>query len=336
MLNLKNRAHSDSSIHQTLGVNQNSNVSGNLLSPQIVSNYDPLRSSPIQHQFNYQQAQQHSTPQTPTMLNQQQMFNQYHSPGSSPYHQHSPSPQPQNHDYNQDANLASSGPLTPSNLNIKPKLEPLTTSRLSPVYNPSQQQLASPTSPTSPTFPSNLYQNNLQIPNQHMQHYNQQQMQQHQLGGYQHQQSQHHHQQQQNQMNNNFLNPEIHGHITAGGSLPDLTSFQSNSEHQNIQLQEYNQQRQQQQQQQQQKHVNKPIYQDQQLLQPGFQQHNHIGPVKSSHHNSVSPTRGISRYSPTNIKSGNVNQRRPSPRRHSPIGGKHFLLIYIFLVKQSF
>jgi len=314
------RAHSDSSIHQTLVVNQNSNMNGNLLSPQIVSNYDPLRSSPVQHQFNYQQPQ--TSPQTPTMLSQQQVFNQYHSPGSSPYHQHSTSPQPQNHDYqNQDANL---GPLTPSSLNINPKLEPLTSSRLSPVYNPSQQQLASPTSPTSPTFPNSLYHNNLQIPNQHMQQYNQhtqQQMQQHQLGSYQHQQ-------QQNQMNNNFLNPEIHGHITAGGSLPDLTSFQSNSEHQNIQLQEYNQQRQQL---QQQKHqVNKPIYQDQQLLQPNFQQHNHIGPVKSSHHNSVSPTRGISRYSPTNIKSGNVNQRRPSPRRHSPIGGMSFLFISAF------
>jgi hypothetical protein len=299
-------------------------VNGNLLSPHTVNNYDPLRSSPVQHHFNYQQHQ--TAPQTPTILNQQQIFNQYHSTGSSLFHQPLPNSQAHNHDYHQDGNLTSAGPLPPSNLNIKPKLEALTTSRLSPVYTPSQQ-LASPTSPTSPTFPNSLYHNNLQIPNQHMQHYNQQiheQMQQQHSGGYQHQHSQHHHQQ-QNQSHNNFLNPETHGHITAGGSLPDLTSFQSNSEHQNIQLQEYNQQRHQI---QHQKHqVNKPIYHDQQLLQPGFQQHNHIGPVKSSHHNSVSPTRGISRYSPTNIKSGNVNQRRPSPRRHSPIGGKTYFIV---------
>ena len=42
-------------------------------------------------------------------------------------------------------------------------------------------------------------------------------------------------------------------------------------------------------------------------------QHNLTGPVKPTHHNSISPTRGMSRYSPTH-SSVNLG-RRPSPQR---------------------
>lgn len=77
--------------------------------------------------------------------------------------------------------------------------------------------------------------------------------------------------------------------------------------HQNIQLQEYNNKRKVQHQQQPQQ------YDTSQLLQPNFQQHNHIGPVKPKHDSSVSPTRN-SRYSPTSIGHSSIASRRLSPQ----------------------
>ncbi|CAF0848139.1 unnamed protein product [Brachionus calyciflorus] len=108
--------------------------------------------------------------------------------------------------------------------------------------------------------------------------------------------------------NSSFLNPNI-GNST-GGSLPDLTAFQfqTNQLHQNLQINEYNQRQ-------------KNIY-DLQLLQPNIHQHNHIGPVKPTHNGSVSPTRGMSRYNPTfsSSNANNINNRRPSPQRNLPQG----------------
>lgn len=75
--------------------------------------------------------------------------------------------------------------------------------------------------------------------------------------------------------NTNFLNANIQN--TAGGSLPDLTSFQfqNNQSHQTLQLQEYNNKRQLQQHHQQHQH-HQPLHQDQvydfsaQMLQVNF------------------------------------------------------------------
>lgn len=92
--------------------------------------------------------------------------------------------------------------------------------------------------------------------------------------------------------------------------MPDLTAFQfqANQSHQTIQIQEYNQRL---------SHTNNHQY-DLQLLQPNFAQHNHIGAVKPTHTGSVSPTRGMSRYSPThsNTNLTSLANRRPSPQRN--------------------
>jgi hypothetical protein len=138
---------------------------------------------------------------------------------------------------------------------------------------------------------------------------------------------QHNQNQQQQQINNNYLNPNNvqNAHHANGGSLPDLTSFQYQTNQSQQQQQQINQ-----------NNNNKLLttantnnnssYEfSNQLLQPiNFhhqQQHNHIGPVKGTHNSSVSPTRGMSRYSPTNSNT-NLNtfgSRRHSQRTHSPL-----------------
>lgn len=132
----------------------------------------------------------------------------------------------------------------------------------------------------------------------------------------QHQQQQH----PQQQINNNYLNPNNaqNAHHANGGSLPDLTSFQYQST-QSQQQQQINQNNNK-------LSSNNNNYEfSNQLLQPmNFhqqQQHNHIGPVKGTHNNSVSPTRGMSRYSPTssNTNLNTFGSRRHSQRTHSPL-----------------
>ena len=189
------------------------------------------------------------------------------------------------------------------------KNEPVSPKQQFPSFNPPSNQMASPIG----QLPYNYNSQQQMVYNNSQQQYQDQQyqgsffhpspqQQQHQYQQLQQQQPQHqspHYSSHFNQSmnspsNSNFLNAHIQ---CAGGSLPDLTSFQfqANQTHQSVQLQEYNNKRNNVHQQQQQYDTLSA-----QLLQPNFQQHNHIGPVKPTHDSSVSPTRN-SRYSPTNI-----------------------------------